>query len=88
MNQLPWKEARSVYANAGPSVPVEFEIEGIGFRVRPTNDRGIDTGRLRYQVECVVCDCILHEATTGPSSYVRGHMKENHNFKGEITYAD
>jgi hypothetical protein len=85
---LPWKEAESVYANAGPSVPVEFEIAGTVFQVRPTEERGLHTSRRRYFVACADCDCILHAETTGPGSHIRGHMKEKHGFEGEIGYVE
>ena len=77
-NKFPWKEARSPYETAGPEERKVFTINNITFIVNPTDERGRDTGRTRFKVACVECDCILHEATTGPSSYVLGHMKENH----------
>lgn len=87
MSHLPWKKAKGPYDNAGPSVKLEFDIEGIAFQVRPTDESGFDTGRRRYFVACVECDCILHDQTTGPGFHVEGHMKEKHGFKGEIGYA-
>ena len=77
-NKFPWKEAISVYDNAGPEKEELFTINNIGFIVAPTNDAGRDTGRRRYKVDCVDCDYILHPSTTGPSSHVAGHMREKH----------
>jgi len=85
-NKFPWKQAKGVYASEGPSVSVEFDIEGITFQVRPVDDTGIHTGRQRYFVACAECDCILHDGTTGPAYRIRAHMKEKHGFKGEIEY--
>jgi hypothetical protein len=81
MNRFPWKEAKGVYANAGPKERVVFAIGTITFVVAPTDERGRDTGRTRYKVDCVECDRVLHSATTGPSSHVEGHMKETHGMK-------
>jgi hypothetical protein len=83
---LPWKKPKSVYSDAGPDAPVEFRVENVSFQVRPVDSQGRDTGRRRYFVACVECDCILHDATTGPVSYIQGHMREKHGFKGEIEY--
>lgn len=85
--QFPWKEPKGIYDSAGPSVDVTFDIEKIVFQVRTTDKSGINSGRRRYWVACVECDCILHDQTTGPSSHVHDHMKEKHGFKGEIGYA-
>jgi hypothetical protein len=86
-NKLPWKEAKTVYANAGPKKAIEFEIAGTPFQVRPVEGLGIHTGRQRYFVACVSCDCILHAETTGPGSHVQGHMRERHNFNEDIENA-
>lgn len=46
------------------------------FRVTPTLEVGFHTGRRRYKVECVTCEVMLHEATTGPSERIEQHMRE------------
>jgi hypothetical protein len=78
VSKFPWKKLTSVYADAGPEHRVIFAIEGFVFIVAPVDMLGRDTGRRRYKVDCVECDCVLHEATTGPSSHIEGHMKEKH----------
>lgn len=84
--RLPWRKPKGAYDNAGPSVPVEFSVAGIPFQVRPTDESGAHTGRRRYFVACVDCDCILHPETTGPASHVEGHLREKHQFRGELKH--
>ena len=86
-NTLPWPDAKSPYANAGPDQDMSFVVAGVTFSVYLTDKSGRDTGRRRYKVACVDCDCILHSETTGPSSHVEGHLKERHGFKGELQHA-
>lgn len=42
--------------------------------VCPTSLTGIDSGRVRYRVECLTCGVICHEATTAPHIRVQEHM--------------
>jgi hypothetical protein len=74
----PWPEPQSVYDNSGPSAPTTFRMEGAWLQVTPTNKIGCDTGRTRYWVECLTCNEILHEATTGPKYYIEKHLSEKH----------
>jgi F420-dependent methylenetetrahydromethanopterin dehydrogenase len=41
-----------------------------------TGEYGSDSGRPRYLVACLICDVIVHVATTGPAIRVREHMDE------------
>jgi hypothetical protein len=84
-NKFPWKDPTSVYADSGPQEATIFAIEGVSFTVVPTGKKGCDTGRKRYRVTCGACDCILHEATTGPSSQVKWHMVEDHGMSRDQT---
>lgn len=52
------------------------EPETHAFRVTPTNDEGIHTGRRRYKVECISCNKLLHEATTGALERIEQHLRE------------
>lgn len=81
---LPWKKPRGVYADAGPKKAIEFSVANVAFQVKPIDKVGADTGRRRYFVACVDCDCILHNETTGPTSHITGHLHESHGFKGEL----
>ena len=83
---LPWPEARSPYEDAGPDKDMSFVVANVAFSIYLIDKLGRDTGRRRYKIACVDCDCILHSETTGPSSHVRGHLVESHGFKGEITH--
>jgi hypothetical protein len=81
---FPWSKPKNVYDSDGPSSTVIFDIDGITFVVTEVDSKGRDTGRKRYTVACVECDCIIHTETTGPSPQIRGHMVERHDFRGEI----
>lgn len=50
-------------------------------RMTPTDLRGIDSGRVRYRVECLTCRVVVHEATTGPIRAVEQH------FVGQLGYS-
>lgn len=90
MNRIPWPKAEGIYASDGPrhdAGPVDFEIAGVEFRVNPTSMEGIHSMRTRYHVQCRTCMKTLHEATTGPTSRIRDHLKHEHDFKGELEHA-
>ena len=40
----------------------------------PTGDVGSDSGRPRFKVECLTCNEVLHENTTGPSVRIESHV--------------
>jgi len=42
--------------------------------ITPTELRGMNSGRIRYRVECWTCGVVVHEATTGPQHMVAGHL--------------
>ena len=53
-----------------------FTDGGHVFRVTATKHLGCDSGRRRYRVECVTCNAVEHEATTGPQSMMRYHVRD------------
>lgn len=46
------------------------------FRVRATGEVGIDTGRPRFEVYCMTCAELIHEATTGPVTRISQHREQ------------
>lgn len=80
----PWPKPISMYDSDGPREkplsyePLDFELFGAKLRITATREEGIDSGRIRYRVECLTCDKVLHENTTGPSSRFGGHLEEQH----------
>lgn len=46
------------------------------FTVTATSELGCDTGRRRYRVECVSCQDLVHEDTTGPRWNMGFHVRE------------
>lgn len=65
----------------GPRVEWHESVEirqrdGHEFKVTPTNAIGIHSGRRRHRVECVTCQAVVHEATTGPSQMIERHLRE------------
>ena len=82
---IPWERPGSVYQSDGPAETVTFETPlGIWFRVSPTQLRGVDTGRVRFRVECLTCGEIVHEATTGSTFNVKSHLSSRHNREGKV----
>lgn len=45
-------------------------------RVTATRELGCDTGRRRYRVECLTCNEVVHEATTGAHWNMGFHIRE------------
>lgn len=76
--KFPWNPPSSVYNNDGPNEDMEFEIGDVALKVKITEAIAVNTWRHRYEVTCVTCDEILHEATTGASVYLRRHLKKVH----------
>lgn len=66
---------------------LSFELAGVRFYVEATDVVAPTTMRTRYRVVCEECAEILHRATTGPSSYIRGHLKSKHGLTGELHHA-
>lgn len=54
----------------------DFAIDGHHFRVTATADLGCDTGRRRYRVECLSCQEVVHEATTGAHWNMGYHVRD------------
>lgn len=65
--------ARGVWGEA-MSAPARLTLAGHTFVVTPTQHYGINTGRLRYRVECETCGTVEHEATTGAAERIRSHI--------------
>lgn len=51
--------------------------DGHIFVSAPTGDIGFDSGRPRFKVECLTCNTVLHENTTGPSARIDSHMRSH-----------
>lgn len=87
-NTIPWPEAETCYGSDGPADedPHSFEVGGARFFVQSCKEQGVHTGRARYKVACVDCDCILHESTTGPTCNIQGHLRTHHGFKGDLKH--
>jgi hypothetical protein len=91
MPTLPWPKPISTYDSDGPrhrGTPLDFDVAGVAFRVAPTAEVAITTGRTRFHVQCRTCLKTLHEATTGPSCRIRDHLKSEHGFEGELAYEE
>lgn len=69
-----WLSPLGVYQDAGPVRAESFAIGGHTIAIVPHRERATMTGRRRYFVECVTCDRVLHEATTGPYCRVEQHL--------------
>lgn len=74
---IPWPKPDSIYEDDGPKEEIEFNYHGHRFRVTPTSETGIHTGRTRYHVKCLTCEELIHEATTGPRPMCEQHVKED-----------
>ena len=72
---------RDPFEDALPGMHVgderSLQLDGHTFRVVATRHVGCDTGRRRYRVECLTCAIVVHEATTGPFSMARGHLRDD-----------
>lgn len=75
--RFPWPEPENVYQTDGPHEMMIFELDGIYYRVSPTEDDGVNTGRTRFSVSCQTCNELLHHKTTGPSSRIREHHRKH-----------
>lgn len=74
---IPWEEPKGEYAaymTDGPDKDIQFKHDGHVFKVEHTIDVGFDTGRNKYKVECLSCNKVLHENTTGPRAYIELHL--------------
>ena len=75
---FPWKRPKTQYESDGPSSPIVASIGGVDFRIAPTGEDGMHTGRSRYLVICCDCQEVLHQSTTGPSVHIRRHISDAH----------
>lgn len=77
--EFPWPQPKGTgYDTDGPTISTAVQLVGATYVVEPTGDTGLHSGRDRFRVVCLTCDQVLHENTTGPSSRIRHHHKENH----------
>jgi hypothetical protein len=71
---------RDPFEDAIPDMRVSDErsltLDEHTFRVVATEHVGCDTGRRRYRVECLTCEVVVHEATTGPLHQARRHLRD------------
>jgi hypothetical protein len=71
---------RDPFEDALPSMHVGDEraltLDEHTFRVVATEHVGCDTGRRRYRLECLTCEIVVHEATTGPLWMARSHLRD------------
>lgn len=72
--RFPGPMTHGMYENDGPDVTAEFELDGCKFRVTPTGDTGIDSGRKRYRSECLTHAVVMHENTTGGWGRCQEHL--------------
>ena len=63
-------------AGLSPGESRDFAIDGHHLRVTATRELGCDTGRRRYRVECLSCQEVVHEATTGAHCNMGYHVRE------------
>lgn len=61
----------------GPSAPIDFDLFGVRFRVKPTDHYGSDSGRRRMYIACLTCQIVIHPGTTGASEHVRSHLHDH-----------
>lgn len=54
----------------------DYAIGAHHLRVTTTHVLGVDTGRRRYRVECLTCDEVVHEETTGAHSNMKYHVRD------------
>lgn len=75
--RFPWREpGPGAYDTDGPKERVAFTLDGCDLVVSPTALTGIDSGRGRFRVECLTHDWLIHRATTGPSSWIKAHLRD------------
>src|SRR5262249_28733735 len=72
---FPWPQPRSAYDSNGPAEATDVVLRH-AYRVTPTDEMAINTGRRRFRVECLTCEETLHEATTGTSSRILAHEEQ------------
>lgn len=93
--EVPWQrppnDGLSHYYTDGPDEIVVFDVLGVRFRVIPTKEAGVHTGRRRFYVACVTCavernlaEAVLHSGTTGPTHRIQRHLIETHGAPNEL----
>ncbi len=78
---IPWSppaRGTSIYlATDGPEQEVMFKLGGeLVFLVRPTAVSAINSGRGTFFAQCMTCEQVLHDCTTGPRHYVEAHDRK------------
>jgi hypothetical protein len=85
--KVPWNNTIGIYDSEKP--PEEpFEVDGVKFQVKYNGEESIHTGRDRFEVKCLTCGKVVHPNTNGPKHWVYAHLKDSHNFQGELKYQD
>lgn len=77
--ELPWKQPDDLYGNDGPEATTTVVVRNHEFRVAPTGDSAMNTGRMRYRVECLTCDELVHEGSTSATAQIRFHLRPRAN---------
>lgn len=82
--RLPWPRPNgSIYANDGPRTdgprnrPIEFQVGGVKLWIARAGST-LQTGRDRWRCECLTCNRLLHQGTTGPTFRFSVHLKQEH----------
>src|SRR5262245_46962030 len=79
LGQILGTSSKSVFDDDVPDLRVgesrDYAVDGHHLRVTATGELGCDSGRRRYRVECLTCDEVVHEATTGAHWNMRHHAE-------------
>ena len=75
MGSLPWDGSDSIWKDDGPGGELEFELEGIKFKITPVGSASM-TCRTLYRVECLSCGELQHHGTTSATIRVVEHLME------------
>lgn len=87
--KVPWSKPKSIYHDDGPPMDkLEFTLHDVKFRVKRAGVRGIRTLRDRFQVDCLTCDMLVHEATTSATLNVKYHLFDAHSIDGDLEYTE
>ena len=74
----PWPRPKSAYDDDGPISTVQLAVSGVQFRVVPSGIRGLNSGRMRFMIECLSCPKLVHRATTSAVAQIDTHLREQH----------
>ena len=75
---VPWTKPKTAYESDGPAEPCTFTEQGATFCVTPTEEIGVNTGRMCYHIECLSCGEVLRKHSTRATFHVQEHLKRRH----------